>query len=76
VRHWSVPWWRRHATFADAMLVPLPESIAPEVVVSISDNLSDGWRTVAGLLADLPGADVLVVGGGVASISLYAVHIA
>jgi len=62
--------------YADAMLVPLPQGVAPEVVVSISDNLADGWRTVATHLAERPGADVLVVGGGAPSISLYAVHIA
>jgi alcohol dehydrogenase len=39
--------------------------------------MTDGWRAVAPALADLPGADVLVVSGGAArSIPLYAVDAA
>ena len=62
--------------FADAMLVDLPEGIAPTAVASASDNLPDAWRTVAPFLTDTPGADVLIVGGFARSISLYAVAIA
>lgn len=62
--------------FADAMLVELPDGIAPTAVASASDNLPDAWRTVAPHLADMPGADVLVVGGFARSIALYAVAIA
>jgi threonine dehydrogenase-like Zn-dependent dehydrogenase len=55
------------------MLVPLPEGIDPAVVPSAADNITDGWRTVAPALAEVPAADVLVVsGGGGRSIPLYA----
>jgi alcohol dehydrogenase len=62
--------------FADAMLVPVPDGVAPAVVASASDNIPDGWRTVAPHLDARPGADVLVVGGGAPSIGLYAVDAA
>ena len=45
--------------FADAMLVAAPVGIAPAVLASASDNIPDGWRTVAPHLAQRPGADVL-----------------
>jgi hypothetical protein len=41
-------------------------------IASVADNVPDGWRTVAPHLAERPGADVLIVGGGAPSISLYA----
>jgi threonine dehydrogenase-like Zn-dependent dehydrogenase len=57
--------------------VPLPDDVDPAVVPSAADNMTDGWRTVAPALADLPAADVLVVGGGGGrSIPLYAVDAA
>jgi threonine dehydrogenase-like Zn-dependent dehydrogenase len=62
--------------FADAMLVAIPDGLQPSVVASASDNIPDGWRTVAPHLARRPGADVLVVGGGGPSIALYAVDAA
>src|SRR3954469_10373993 len=63
--------------YADAMLVPLPEEVDPALVASAADNIADGWRTVAPALAELPGADVLIVsGGGGRSIPLYAVDAA
>lgn len=63
--------------YADAMLVPLPEDIDPAVIPSAADNLADGWRTVAPALAQLPAAHVLILaGGGVRSIPLYAVDAA
>lgn len=61
--------------FADHMLVPLPEGIAPATVASASDNIPDGWRTVAHALQRRPGADVLIL-GGTPSIGLYAVDCA
>jgi threonine dehydrogenase-like Zn-dependent dehydrogenase len=63
---------------ADAMLVPLPPGVDPAAAASASDNLPDAWRTVGPQLAEDPGADVLVVGGGQgpASIGLYAAGIA
>jgi threonine dehydrogenase-like Zn-dependent dehydrogenase len=62
--------------FAEAMLVPLPEALEPAAVASVSDNVPDGWRTVAPQLERRPGAEVLVVGGGARSIALYAVDVA
>ena len=62
--------------FADAMLVAAPPGLAPATLASASDNIPDGWRTVAPHLAERPGADVLVVGGGGRSIALYAVDAA
>jgi threonine dehydrogenase-like Zn-dependent dehydrogenase len=62
--------------YAEAMLVPLPEGIDPAVVASAADNMPDGWRTVAGPLAELPAAKILIVGGAGRSIALYAVDAA
>jgi threonine dehydrogenase-like Zn-dependent dehydrogenase len=62
--------------YAEAMLVPLPEGVDPTVVASAADNIADGWRAVAPALAEHPGAEVLVVGGRVRSIALYAVDVA
>ena len=60
--------------YADAMLVKLPDGVDPVAVASASDNIPDGYRTVASPLADSPGARVLVVGGG--GIALYAAGVA
>jgi threonine dehydrogenase-like Zn-dependent dehydrogenase len=62
--------------FAKAMLVPLPDSVDPVAVASLSDNVADGWRGVGPQLAERPGAAVLIVGGGAHSISLYAAQAA
>jgi alcohol dehydrogenase len=62
--------------YADAMLVPLPDGVDAAAVASASDNIVDGWRTVAPPLDRRPGAEVLVIGGGARSIALYAVEIA
>lgn len=63
---------------ADAMLVPLPVTIDPVTAASVSDNIPDAWRCVGPQLADEPGAEVLVVGGGSGpnSIGLYATGLA
>jgi alcohol dehydrogenase len=45
-------------------------------IASASDNLPDAWCTVAPHLAAMPGAEVLVLGGGPRSIVLYATGIA
>lgn len=59
---------------ADAMLLPLPDGVAPATVASL-DNLPDAWRTVAPYLTGpAERRRVLVVGG--LSIGLYAVAIA
>lgn len=59
------------------MLVPEPDGIAPEAIASVSDNVSDAWRTVGPQLEAEPGAAVLVVGGdaGPGSIGLCAAGI-
>ena len=62
--------------FADAMLLPLPKGVEPSTVASASDNIPDGWRTVAGPLERTPQAEVFIVGGGTRSIALYAVQVA
>lgn len=62
--------------FARSMLVPLPGGLDPAAVASVSDNVADGWRTVAGPLERRPGAPVLVVGGAAQAIGLYAVQAA
>lgn len=61
---------------AQAMLCPVPEGIDPVSLASVSDNVLDGYRTVATHLADQPGANVLVVCHGSRSIALYAVQAA
>jgi threonine dehydrogenase-like Zn-dependent dehydrogenase len=59
--------------FPDFMLVALPHGIDAASVASVSDNMPDAYRTVAPLLSEHPGGEVLVVGGGGAtSIGLYA----
>jgi threonine dehydrogenase-like Zn-dependent dehydrogenase len=64
--------------YADAMLIPIPESVDPIAIASLSDNIPDAWRTVAPYAAELAGLDevdrrVLVV--GTLSIGLYAAAI-
>jgi alcohol dehydrogenase len=61
---------------AEAMLCPVPEGIDPVALASVSDNVLDGYRTVAPHLAERPGAPVLVVCHGSRSIALYAVQAA
>lgn len=61
--------------YADAMLIPVPESVDPVAIASLSDNIPDGWRTVAPFRAELDSLEpvdrrVLVVGR--LSIGLYA----
>ena len=62
--------------FADAMLVRAPDGIDPVTIASASDNIPDGWRSVAPFLAERPDQDVLVLGGVARSVGLYAVGIA
>jgi alcohol dehydrogenase len=61
--------------YAAHMLVPLPEGVDPQAAASVSDNVTDAWRTVGPPLAERPGAAVLVVGGA-GSIGIYAAGIA
>jgi len=63
--------------YAEHMLVPVPAGLEPAAVASVSDNISDAWRSVGPQLAEEPSAAVLVVGGaGPGSIGLYAVALA
>jgi threonine dehydrogenase-like Zn-dependent dehydrogenase len=62
--------------FADADLIALGERDDAAVLASISDNMPDAWRCVAGPLAQHPGAEVNIVGGGAASIPMYAIQFA
>jgi alcohol dehydrogenase len=62
--------------FADAMLVPVPDGVSLVSAAAISDNATDGYRTVAEPLLGNPGAAVLVVGGLAQSVGLFAVQAA
>lgn len=64
-----------HIPYADAMLVPLPPGAEAASFASVSDNVPDGWRSVAPALDVTPGAPVLVLGGG-GDVALYAAAIA
>jgi len=58
--------------FADHMLVPLPDAVSLAAAAGLADNVVDGYASVAPLLARMPGARVLVVGGLAQSVGLYA----
>ena len=62
--------------YADAMLVKIPEGVSLSVAAAISDNASDGFRTVAEPLLKHPGSDVLIVGGLGQSIGFFAIQAA
>jgi alcohol dehydrogenase len=64
-----VPW-------ADHMLVPLPDGVDPVSVASLSDNVLDGWRTVAPFVTDPPNTSLLVVGGAAPSVQFYTIAVA
>jgi alcohol dehydrogenase len=57
---------------AEAMLAPISAKLDPVALASVSDNVLDGYRAVAPHLADLPGAEVLIVTHGLKSVPLYA----
>jgi alcohol dehydrogenase len=61
--------------YADAMLVPLPEGVEAATFASVSDNIVDGWRSVAPALQGNPESPVLIVGGA-GDVALYAAAIA
>jgi alcohol dehydrogenase len=61
--------------FADAMLVPLPPGVETATFASVSDNIVDGWRSVAPGLDTNPESPVLIVGGA-GDVALYAAAIA
>lgn len=62
---------RVRVPYAEVMLVRLPDGVTPAAAAGASDNIADGYRTVAEALAARPGASVLVAGSG--AIPLYAV---
>ena len=62
--------------YAEAMLVKIPQQVPLTVAAAISDNASDGYRTVAEPLKKWPNAEVLIVGGLAQSVGLFAVQAA
>jgi alcohol dehydrogenase len=62
--------------FADAMLIELPGEVNPYHCSSLSDNISDAYRTIAPQLKKNPNAPVLIMGGAAKSIGLYAASLA
>jgi len=67
---------RVRVPYAEQMLVAVPSGIPASVLASAGDNLPDAWRSVAPWLAQWPGANVLIVGGGTRATGLYAAGIA
>jgi alcohol dehydrogenase len=61
---------------AEAMLQPIPPSLDPALLASVSDNVPDGYRAVAPHLAAHPGSELLIVSHGLPSIPLYAAQAA
>ncbi len=61
---------------AEAMLHPVPDSLDTAALASASDNVLDGYRSVAPHLKVHPGAEVLFVCHGTPSIALYGVQTA
>ncbi len=61
--------------FARAMLMPVPADVDPVAIASLSDNIPDGWRTVAPQLEAAPGSSILICAGA-GSIPVYAAGIA
>ncbi|MGI1677766.1 MAG: alcohol dehydrogenase catalytic domain-containing protein [Cellvibrionaceae bacterium] len=62
--------------FSEAMLVKIPITLSFGSACGLSDNVADGYRTVAPHLALFPKAPVLIVGGLAQSVGLYAVQAA
>lgn len=56
---------------AEAMLQRAPDGLPSTALASVSDNVLDGYRSVARHLAAYPGADVLFACHGTPSIALY-----
>jgi alcohol dehydrogenase len=61
---------------AEAMLQPIPPSLDPAALASVSDNVPDGYRAVAPHLAALPKSELLIAAHGLPSIPLYAAQAA
>ncbi|WP_128546201.1 zinc-dependent alcohol dehydrogenase [Larkinella soli] len=62
--------------FADRMLTRLPAGVDPLHAASLSDNITDAYRTVGPFLENGEKSPVLVMGGSCKSIGLYAVGMA
>jgi len=62
---------RLRVPHAESMLQPIPDGFDPVSLASVSDNVLDGYRTVARHLHSKPRADVLIVCHGAPSIALY-----
>ena len=62
--------------YAEAMLAPVAPDLGSVALASVSDNVLDGYRAVAPHLAQLPGAEVLIVSHGLKSVPLYAAQTA
>ncbi len=62
--------------YAGAMLQPIPRTLDPVSLASVSDNVLDGYRAVAPHLAARPKSELLIVSHGLASIPLYAAQAA
>lgn len=67
---------RVHVPFAKGMLVPLPDAADPVAMIGLADMASDAWRAVGPALHKRPGASVLVMGGMVPVIGIYAAALA
>lgn len=59
--------------YAAAMLRKIPAGLDAVSLASLSDNMTDAYRTVAPYLKAQPGASVLIVGGVAESIACYAI---
>ncbi|MFZ5629320.1 MAG: zinc-dependent alcohol dehydrogenase [Spirochaetota bacterium] len=59
--------------YAAAMLRKIPAGLDAVALASLSDNMTDAYRTVAPYLKAQPGASVLIVGGVAESIACYAI---
>ena len=62
--------------YAEAMLAPVAADLDSVALASVSDNVLDGYRAVAPHLAQLPGAEVLIVSHGLKSVPLYSAQTA
>lgn len=59
--------------YASAMLARIPAGIDAVQLASLSDNMTDAYRTVAPYLKAHPFANLLIVGGVAESIACYAI---
>jgi len=62
--------------FATGMLVPIPEDADHTSMMGLTDMATDAWRAVGPQLEARPGGTVLVMGGAVPVIGIYAAALA